>query len=168
VRSTLCPNGAWSLAASLIGDAGVVGSGGATIACRPPRRPQLGKVTPLFSLAQTRRNGRLSPLRVGAVSLPAGLPADATVHVRCRPGCRDAWRARVNPAGATVVRIRPGIAVARRGLRLEVSVASPSIRGTYLVVAFTRGADGRVNGWEGVRRGCIRLGSAPVRMTCPR
>jgi hypothetical protein len=168
VRSTLCPNGAWSLSAALLGDAGVVGSAGASIGCRPPRGPQLGRITPRFSLSQTRRDGRLSPLRVGAVTLPAGLPADATVHVRCRPGCRGAWRARVNPAGTTTVRIRPGIAVARRGLRLEVSVASPSIRGTYLLVAFTRGANGRVNGWRGVRRGCVRLGSAPVRMRCPR
>lgn len=168
VRSTLCPNGAWSLSAALIGDAGIVASGGTTIGCRPPRRPQLGKVTPLFSLAQTRRNGRLSPLRLTAASLPPGLPADATVHLRCRAGCRGAWRSRVNAGGTTVVRVRPGIAVARRGLRLEVSVASRSIRGTYLVIAFTRGANGRVNGWKGVQRGCVRLGSAPVRMTCPR
>ena len=168
VRSTLCPNGAWSLSAALLGDGGVVGSGAATIGCRPPRRAQLGKVTPLFSLSQTRRNGRLSPLRLGAATLPAGLPADATVHVRCRSGCRGGWRARVNPGGTTTVRVRPGIAVARRGLRLEISVASPSIRGTYLVIAFTRGANGRVNGWKGVKRGCVRLGSAPVRMGCPR
>lgn len=168
VRSTLCPNGSWSLAASLIGDGGIVGSGSASIGCRPPRSAQLGKITPLFSLSQTRRNGRLSPLRLGAVSLPVGLPADATVHVRCRGGCRGAWRAPVNPSGATVVRVRPGIAVARPGLRLEIAVASPSIRGTYLVIAFRRGANGRVNGWKGVQRGCVRLGSAPVRMSCPR
>lgn len=168
VRSTLCPNGAWSLSASLLGDAGVLASGAASIACRPPRRPQLGRITPLFFLSQTRRGGRLSPLRLGSASLPAGLPADATVHVRCRSGCRGAWRARVNPAGSTVVRVRPGIAVSRPGLRLEISVASPSIRGTYLVVAFTRGSNGRLTGWKGVRRGCVRLGSAPARMSCPR
>lgn len=168
VRSTICPNGTWTLSASLIDDAGVVASGGTSIGCRPPRRAQLGTVTPLFSLGRTRRNGRLSPPRLTAASLPAGLPADATVYVRCRAGCRGAWRSRVNTGGATVVRVRPGIVVGRPGLRLEVSVASPSIRGTYLVIAFTRGGEGRVNGWRGVQRGCVRLGSSPVRMSCPR
>ncbi len=168
VRSTLCPNGAWSLQATLIGDAGPTASGASSIGCRPPRLAQLGKITPLFSLSQTRRNGKLSPLQLNAASLPGGLPADATVHVTCRAGCRGSWRARANAAGSTNVRIRPGIRVSTRGLRLQVTVASRQIRGTYLVIAFTRGANGRVNGWKGVGRGCVKLGSAPSRMPCPR
>lgn len=167
VRSTLCPNGAWSLGASLIGDTGIVGSGTSSIGCRPPRRAQLGKITPTFSLSQVRRNGKLSPLRLDAATLPAGLPADATVHVTCRAGCRGSWRQGVNPGGPTRVRVRPGIRVSTAGLRLQVAVASPSLRGTYLVIAFTRGANGRPNGWKGTARGCLRLGSAPLRMPCP-
>lgn len=168
VRSTLCPNGAWSLQATLIEDVGTTTSGTASIGCRPARRPQLGKITPLFSLSQSRRNGRTTPLRLDAASLPAGLPADAVVHVTCRRGCRGSWRARVNANGSTRVRIPGGIRVGTPGLRLQVSVASRSIRGTYLVIAFTRGASGRVNGWTGVGRGCVKLGAAPARMACPR
>jgi hypothetical protein len=167
VRSTLCPNGTWSVTGSLIDDAGIVGSASALIACRPPRRAQLGRIIPTFSLSQTRRNGVLSPLRLDAAILPAGLPADATVHVTCRAGCRRSWRQRVNPGGPTRVRVRPGVPLSAKGLRLQVAVASPSVRGTYLVIAFTRGADGRPNGWKGTVRGCVGLGSAPVRMPCP-
>lgn len=168
VRSTLCPNGAWSLTGSLIGDAGVLASGTSEIRCRPPRRAQLGKITPLFSLSRTRRNGRLSPIRLDSATLPAGLPSDGVVHVTCRSGCRGSWRRKVNPDGSTRVPIRPGVKVSTRRLRLQVTVASRRLRGTYLVVAFTRGADGRVDGWKGVARGCVKLGSRPARMPCPR
>ncbi|MBJ7332291.1 MAG: hypothetical protein JHC95_20510, partial [Solirubrobacteraceae bacterium] len=168
LRSTACLGGLWSLSAALLGDRGTVAATASTpIACRPPRRPQLGKVMPSFQLGQTRRaDGTLSPRRIGAVSVPAGLPADATVHVTCRGGCRGSWSSGVS-AGPTTIAVRPRISVNTRGLRLQVAVASPSIRGSYLVIAFTRGADNRVNGWKGVSRGCLRLGSAPVRMRCP-
>lgn len=169
VRSTLCPNGAWSLTGSLLNDQGVYDTGTSTIGCRPPRRAQLGKITPLFSLSRSRRaDGSLTPLRLDAATLPAGLPSDAVVHITCRSGCRGSWRRRASASGSTRVRIRPGIRLNTSRLRLQVTVASRQVRGTYLVIAFTRNAAGRVTGWKGVGRGCVKLGSRPVRMSCPR
>lgn len=168
VRSTLCPNGAWSLGAALTGDGGQdLGSGVASIGCRPPRLAQLSGVSPSFSLSRRIRNGKVSPLQLTGVSLPAGLPADGTAHVTCRAGCRGSWSRGVRAGGPTQIPIRPSLTATRRNLQLQIAVASPSIRGTYLVIRFTR-SGGRVTGWKGVGRGCLRLGSAPVRISCPR
>lgn len=167
VRSERCPGGAWSLSAALLAqDGGTIDAGAAPVACRPPRTALLGKFTPSFLLSQT-GNGRARRTRILRVQVPPGLPADATVIVTCRAGCRGSARARVPGAGrATAITLRPSMDISSPRSRIEVAVATRSVRGRYLVIAFRRGADRRVTGWSAIGRGCIRLGSAPARVTC--